>query len=77
MASYALAMGSRVYFRWMPSEFNHADGSSRRWEQRRIEEEAINREPGLFSNEDFPACDNAQSKLLDNFGGSVQQSTPH
>eukprot|EP00973_Karenia_brevis_P042233 5846628-Karenia_brevis.AAC.1 len=48
MASYAVAMGSRFYFRWVPSELNQADGGSMRWEQLRFEEEAINRAAGLF-----------------------------
>eukprot|EP00973_Karenia_brevis_P016383 2243758-Karenia_brevis.AAC.1 len=64
MASYAVAMGSRFYFRWVPWELNHADGGSRRWEQLRIEEEAINKDAGLRLSEELITHDSAQATIL-------------
>eukprot|EP00973_Karenia_brevis_P064060 8902369-Karenia_brevis.AAC.1 len=39
-AAYSVALGSKFFYRWLPSELNHADHGSRRWEQLRVEEAA-------------------------------------
>ena len=76
-AAFSIACGCQFHHRWVPSEWNAADGPSRRWEQKAHGEKCSKRSTEkVISEIIYPTTAKAQSKALARVAKGLGHSGP-